>query len=168
MNKSAYRRYSRDDQRMLATWAADCAKRVLPLYEKAYPADDRPRRAINMCRTWVRTGVFKMVEIRGASLGAHAAAREAIENNAACFAARAAGQAVGTAHFPQHAYGSAFYALKAIVANDSNRAEFKGAREREWQARRLPSNLRRQFLRWITIQKDASGIVVKLRKGRGF
>ena len=89
----------------MATWAAECAERVLPFFEKAYPKDDRPRKAIEACRTWVRTGVFKMAEIRGASLGAHAAARAAKENHAAHFAARAAGQAVATAHVPQHAFG---------------------------------------------------------------
>ena len=59
-----------------------------------------------------------MAVIRAASLGAHAAARDAKENKAACFAARAAGQAVGTAHVTQHAYGSAYYSLKAIAEAD--------------------------------------------------
>ncbi|MEZ4620697.1 MAG: hypothetical protein R2867_35020 [Caldilineaceae bacterium] len=60
---------------MLATWAADCAERVLQLFEEVSPTDERPRAAINACRMWVRTGVFVMAEIRGASLAAHAAAR---------------------------------------------------------------------------------------------
>src|SRR4026209_388375 len=97
------KKYSQQDQKLLATWAADWAERVLPFFEKAYPKDDRPRKAIETCRIWVRTSVFKMAVIRGASLTSHAAAREAEENNnAACFAARAAGQAVATAHVPQH------------------------------------------------------------------
>jgi hypothetical protein len=105
------KKYDKQDQRLMATWAADCVERVLPFFEKAYPKDDRPRKAIEACRTWVRTGVFKMADIRGASLAAHAAARDAKENSAACFAARAAGQAVATAHVPQHAFGGAYYAL---------------------------------------------------------
>ena len=107
MKKFNYKKYNRDDQRSLATWAADCAERVLPLFEKAYPKDSRPHKAIEACRAWVRTGVFKMADIRRASLSAHAAARKAKANDAACFAARAAGQAVGTAHVSQHAYGGA-------------------------------------------------------------
>jgi hypothetical protein len=95
--KTIYKKYSRAQQRSLATWAAACADRVLPLFEKTRPKDHRPRKAIAACRTWVHTGVFKMAEIRGASLGAHAAARAAKKNPATCFAARAAGQAVGTA-----------------------------------------------------------------------
>ena len=114
-------KYSKQDQRLLAIWAADCAERVLPFFEKAYQ-DDRPRKAIEACRTWVRTGVFKMADIRKASLAAHAAAREAKENNAACFAAHAAGQAVATAHVPQHAFSAAYYALKAVAAANSAKA----------------------------------------------
>src|SRR5271170_6005290 len=97
------KKYSKQDQKSLATWAADCARHVLPRFEKAYPNDHRPRKAIKACRQWIRTGVFKMADIRGASLAAHAAARQAKQNAAACFAARAAGQAVATAHVPQHA-----------------------------------------------------------------
>jgi cob(I)alamin adenosyltransferase len=102
------KKYGKQDQKLMATWAADCAERVPPLFEAMHPADDRPRKAIESCRTWVRTGVFKMVDIRGASLASHAAARQAKDNNAACLAARAAGQAVETAHVPQHAFGRNF------------------------------------------------------------
>ncbi len=123
MAKFTYKKYNLENQRALATWAAECAERVLAYFEKVYPQDDRPRKAIEVCRTWVSTGVFKMADIRGASLAAHAAARAAKENDAACFAARAAGQAVATAHVPQHAYGGAYYALKAIAAGDPDHAE---------------------------------------------
>jgi hypothetical protein len=163
-----YNKYSKQDQRSLATCAADCAEHVLPYFEKAYPKDDRPRKAIGACRTWVRTGVFKMAIIRGASLAAHAAAREAKEDNAACFAARAAGQAVATAHVPQHAFGAAYYALKAVATADPAKAEAKVAKERDWQSRRLPRNLRQDFLNRIIVQKDEHGISIKIRKGNGF
>jgi hypothetical protein len=145
--------YDKQDQRLMATWAADCAERVLPFFEKIYPKDDRPRKAIEACRTWVRTGVFKMADIRGASLAAHVAAREAKDNNAACFAAHAAGQAVATAHVPQHAFGAAYYALKAVGAADPDHAEVKIAKERNWQSQRLPKNLRQEILNKIIIQK---------------
>lgn len=152
----------------MATWAADCAGRVLPLFEEAYPEDDRPRNAIEACRTWVRTGVFTMAGIRGASLAAHAAARDAKGNDAACFAARAAGQAVATAHVPQHAFGGAYYALKAVAAADPANAGVNVAREREWQAGRLPEGLREEIMSRIIIQKREDGIFIKLQKGEGF
>ena len=143
------KRYSKQDQRSLAIWAADCTERVLPFFEKAYPKDDRPRKAIEACRTWVRTGVFKMKDIRKASLDAHAAARKALadNNSAACFAARAAGQAVATAHVAQHAFGPSYYALK-IAAVDSANAQIKVAKEFNWQLHHLPKNLRKAWKDW--------------------
>lgn len=128
----------------MAIWDADCAEHVLPYFEKEFPKDGRPRKAIEACRTWVRTGVFKMAVIRKASLDAHAAAREAKakQNNAACFAARAAGQAVATAHVSEHAFGAAYYALKAVAAADPANAKVKIAKEINWQTRHLPKCLR--------------------------
>ena len=168
MKKFTYRKYSKQDQRLMATWTADCAERVLPFFEKAYPKDDRPRKAIQACRAWVRTGVFKMADIRGASLAAHAAARYAKENDAGCFAARAAGQAVAAAHVPQHAYGGAYYALKAIAAIDPANAGVKIAKEHTWQSRRLPDSLRQEIMKRIMVQKKGNRIVIKIQKGKGF
>jgi len=152
----------------MATWAADCAERVLPFFEKAYPGDDRPRSAIETGRTWVRTGVFRMAEIRGASLAAHAAARDAEEGSAAQYAARAAGQAVATAHVPQHAYGAAYYALKAVAAADPANAGVTVAAEWDWQAGRLPEGLREEIMSRIVVQERGGRVVVRLRKGEGF
>jgi hypothetical protein len=168
MDKSTYKKYSREDQKALANWAADCAERVLPLFEQAFPKDDRPRKAIETCRTWVRTGVFRMAEIRGASLAAHAAARDARENEAARFAARAAGQAVATAHVPQHAYGGAYYALKAIAATHPANADAKVVKERSWQSRRIPEHLREEVMKRIIIEKKGNRVMIKIQKGQGF
>jgi hypothetical protein len=143
----AMKKFSKQDQRLLAIWAADCAERALPFFEKACPKDNRPRKAIEECRKWVRTGVFRMADIRKASLSAHAAAREAKENNAACFAARAAGQAVATAHVPQHAFGAAYYALKIAAANPAD-AKVKISKELNWQTRHLPKKLRKAWKDW--------------------
>ena len=162
------KKYSKEDQRSLAIWAADCTERVLPFFEKAYPEDDRPRKAIEACRTWVRTGVFKMADICKASLASHAAARQAKENNAACFAARAAGQAVATAHVPQHALGGAYYALKAVAAADPANAGVNIAEERNWQSQRLPENLRQEILDKIIIQKRGDGVFIRIEKGKDF
>jgi hypothetical protein len=168
MKKSVYKKYGVEDQRSLATWAADCSERVLSFFEEAYPKDERPRRALEACRAWVRTGVFKMAVIRGASLAAHAAAREAKGNDAACLAARAAGQAVATAHVPQHAFGSAYYALKAIAAADPARAAVHVAKEHNWQARHIARNLRQEAVKRVIIQEGDRGPVVKIKKGKGF
>jgi hypothetical protein len=162
------KKYDKQDQRSLAIWATNCAELVLPFFEKAYPKDDRPRKAIEVCRTWIHTDVFKMAEIRKASLAAHKAAREAKENDAARFAARAAGQAVATAHVTQHAFGAAYYALKAVVEADPADAEVKIAEELDWQSRHLSENLRQEILNKIIIQKRDDGIFIKIQKGEDF
>src|SRR4030042_3862005 len=126
------------DHKTLAVWAIDCAERVLPYFDEKYPQDHRPRQAIETLKTWIDTGVFKMAVIRKASLDSHAAAREVGEDNAARSAARAAGQAVATAHVPTHSIGAANYALQAIHrATDSSDADAAVAKERDWQYQQL-------------------------------
>jgi hypothetical protein len=168
MSKTVYRKFSREDQRALAVWAAECAGRVLTMFENVCPKDERPRAALAACRAWVRTGVFSMDVIRKASLGAHAAARGVIENDAACFAARAAGQAVATAHVTQHAYGGALYALKAIAAAHPASAEAKVAKQLNWQSRRLPEHLREEIMSRIVVVKNRRGVKIKIDKSEGF
>jgi hypothetical protein len=141
-------RFDKNEQSLLALWAAECAKRVLPLFERARPKDDRPRKALKAGRRWARTGVFKMAAIREASLAAHAAARDAIDDDAARCAARAAGQAVATAHVPQHAFGAAYYALRAVAAADPARAKPRMVRELRWQSGRLPPGLKKRWRDW--------------------
>jgi hypothetical protein len=126
------------DHKTLAVWARDCVERVLPYFEEKYPEDHRPRQAVETLQAWIDTGMFKMSVIRGASLASHAAAREVGEDNAARSAARAAGQAVATAHVPTHAIGAAHYALQAIHrAAASSDADAAVANEREWQYQHL-------------------------------
>lgn len=79
-----------------------------------------------------------MATIRKASLDSHAAAREVGEDNPARSAARAAGQAVATAHAPTHALGAANYALQAIHrATPPADADITVAQERAWQTQHL-------------------------------
>jgi hypothetical protein len=124
-----------EDHRLLVLWACDCAERVLPYFEKEYPEDNCPRKAIEAGRNWVSEKLpMKMSVIRTAALFAHAAARN-IDDPAARAAARAAGQAVATVHVPGHASAAANYAVKAALA-----AGVSG--EHEWQYEHLPEYLR--------------------------
>jgi len=111
------------DRRAQAARAADCAERVLPYFEEAFPDDDRPRKAIEAARTWAR-GEIRVSEARTAALAAHAAAactatrgagRDAAKYSSACAAARAAGHAAATAHMVGHALHAAAYAKKAAA-----------------------------------------------------
>jgi hypothetical protein len=129
---------SKTDHKTLAVWAIDCAERVMPYFEEKYPQDHRPREAIESLQAWIDTGVFKMAVIRKASLSSHAAARDVGEDSPARSAARAAGQAVATAHVPTHAIGAAIYALQAIHrVTDAADADAAIARERDWQVQHL-------------------------------
>ncbi|WP_348632342.1 putative immunity protein [Methanofollis sp. W23] len=54
------KKYRRDDQISMAILAADCAKQVLPYFERAYLEDDRPRHVLSR-RGWrhVRQGTHR-------------------------------------------------------------------------------------------------------------
>ena len=163
-----YKKYSKEDQRLLAIWSLDCAEKVLPYFEAVSQTDERPRKALEIGREWVRTGVFAMAVIRKASLDAHAAAKDVKEHDAACFAAHAAGQAVATAHVPQHAYGGSFYALKAIAAANPQAVQEKVANELEWQRQALPEHLRQEIMRRIIVDSGKKKIQIFLDKSEGF
>lgn len=89
-------------------WAMDRAERVLPYFEEKYPNDDRPRKAVEAARAWVR-GETSLSDVRAAAFGAHAAARDAAKGSARA-AARAAGHAAATAHVADHAPHAAAFA----------------------------------------------------------
>ena len=126
------------NHKALATWAVGCVERVMPLFEEKYPDDKRPREALVTLKAWILTGIFRMNVIRASSLSAHAAAREVGEDNAARSVARAAGQAVASAHVRTHALGASLYALQAIHrASNELHADAAVTKEREWQRKYL-------------------------------
>lgn len=103
-----------DDRRLVAVWAADCAERVLGIYEDAVPGDARVRAAIQQTRCFAagELDAGEAVRQRGGQAGA--AAREA-PTPAARAAAYAAEQAAAVAHMGAHALGAAGYAAKAAT-----------------------------------------------------
>ncbi len=111
--------------RRIETWnestarlfAADCAERVLPIFERERPNDNRPRKAIEVARAVAR-GTADMAALRSAWDAADAAGTPA--------AARAAAAAVRDA-------ADATWAAAAAV-RDAGGAE---AAERKWQTTRL-------------------------------
>ena len=126
--------------RQLASWAADCAEHVLPLFAARCPDDHRPRLAIETARAWSR-GEASVSDARGASVAAHAAARST--GDSAREAARAAGHAVATAHMADHELGAAAYAIRAVrAASPSADAIRAGVMECLWQRDQLPECIR--------------------------
>lgn len=101
------------ERRLLASWAADCAERVLNLFESENPSDDRPRAAIARTRAFSRGDAAIDSEIRR-RFGGGSARREGM-TPAAVAAARAAGQASAVCHMGAHALGAAAYAILATM-----------------------------------------------------
>jgi immunity protein 5 of polymorphic toxin system len=129
---------------LLAIWAADCAQHVLHFFEKANPSDDRPRRAVELARAWVR-GEVSMTQARTAAGHAMGAAREL--RGAAREAAYAAGQAAAVAHVAAHELGAAAYAIRAArAAAPKGEQEEAGRLECQWQRAQLPSEIRELVL----------------------
>src|ERR1700690_413854 len=132
------------DHHLLALWAADCAQHVLHLFEEMQPNDDRPRRAIELARAWVR-GETTMTHARAAGGHAMAAAREL--RGAARWAAYAAGQSAVVAHVAAHELGAAAYAIKAArAAASKGEGESAGRLECQWQREQLPEAIRELVL----------------------
>jgi hypothetical protein len=131
---------SDEDHHRLALWAAECAERVLPLFEAVRPDDHRPREAIEAARAWTRDEL-PMMQAR--ALGGHAMGAARDLSGAPRFAAYAAGQAAVVAHVAEHDLGAAAYAIKAAVAASppGHEADTR-ASECRWQRDRLPDEVR--------------------------
>jgi hypothetical protein len=110
---------SEEDRRLVGLWAADCAERVLPLFEAKARSDARPREAIEGIRAFAR-GETRKGQLRSLVWAAYAAARE-VGDPVAAAAARAAGLAAATPYIhaeitldqAKHALGSAVYGARA-------------------------------------------------------
>jgi hypothetical protein len=132
------------DHRLLAMWAADCAEHVLHHFERARPKADRPRRAIELGRTWAR-GEITWWEARTAAGHANAAAGDLL--GAARHAAYAAGQAGAVGHVAAHELGAEAYAIRAArAAAPEDESETAGSRECQWQRAQLPDEIRELVL----------------------
>ncbi len=128
------------DHRLLAVWAAACAEHVLHFFEQTHPEDERPHRAIEQARAWVR-GEITMKQARTAAFAAHAAAREV--PGAAKEAARAAAHAVAVAHMADHELGAAAYAIRTVRESvGPNDRDEVGRAECQWQRAQLPDEIR--------------------------
>jgi len=130
---------SEADRRLVAAWAADCAERVLGLFEAEAPADDRPRALIARTRAFARGERHTAEEIRRRFAGGVGAGE--VKAPAAAAAARAAGQAVAVCHMGAHALGAAGYAVKAASLAAPDRPEAVKD-EIRWQLTHMTAEVR--------------------------
>jgi|SRR5690606_22507038 len=130
---------SQADRRIVAAWAADCAERVLELFETEAPNDNRPRNLINRARAYANGELNTADEIRRRFTGGVGV--DEVDNAAAIAAARAAGQASAVCHMGAHAMGAAAYAVEAVELANPNNSE--AAREEiVWQLNNMSPDVR--------------------------
>ncbi|WP_095986727.1 putative immunity protein [Cystobacter fuscus] len=135
---------SMQDLREVTRYAAESAQEVLEIFERAHPADSRPRDAIDAAWTFARGGA-RGKALRDAGWAAHKAARHA-DTAAAGDAARAAMSAAAAAylhpladaHQVKHILGAAAHAARAVelIAGDDRDV---GAEHIEQVRRRVTS-----------------------------
>ncbi|MDA8281968.1 MAG: hypothetical protein M0Z42_01410 [Actinomycetota bacterium] len=145
---------SEADRRLVAAWAADCAERVLGLFEAEAPDDGRPRALIARARAFARGELNTAEEIRRRFVGGVGAGD--VKSPAAAAAARAAGQAVGVCHMGAHALGAAAYAAKAAGLADPDRPEAVEDESR-WQLEHMSPEVRAALRALPPIGQDSSG-----------
>ncbi len=99
----------------LIKWCTSYAQeRIVPIYERAYPTDTRPRDALTNAMGWLK-GRVKFVDAKETNNGAHTAATEAEGQPAAQAAARTCAHAALTIHVAAHCLGIAFYGAAALA-----------------------------------------------------
>jgi hypothetical protein len=142
------------DRRVVAGWAADCAERVLAIFESESPTDSRPRDAIARTRAFARGELDAAGEIRRRFVAGRAA--RDVMTPAAIAAARAAAQAAGVAHMGAHALGAAAYAAKA--AGSSRPEQIDAVRDELcWQLNRLTPEAKTALRKLPLLGEDMSG-----------
>lgn len=102
-------------KRTLCIWSIQFAQEhLLPIYERSFPDDPRPRNALINSHGWLE-GHVKYIDAKATNNGAHNAATEAVGNPAAQAAARAIAHASLTIHVSAHCMGIAFYGAASIA-----------------------------------------------------
>jgi hypothetical protein len=145
---------SEADRRLVAAWAADCAERVLAVFESAAPADDRPRLAIARARAFACGELSTAAEIRRRFVGGVTAGE--VADPAARAAARAAGQTVAICHMGAHALGAAAYAVQAATL--ASRDQKEAARDEiRWQLAHMSPEVRAALRALPAVGDNRSG-----------
>ncbi|MDQ1130078.1 putative immunity protein [Microbacterium sp. SORGH_AS_0888] len=145
---------SASDRRAVAGWAADCAERVLAIFEAESPTDPRPRDAIARTRAFARGELDAAGEIRRRFVAGRAA--QVVTTPAAIAAARAAAQAAGVAHMGAHALGAAAYAAEAAGLSRPDQVDAI-RNEIHWQLRQLSPEAKAALRQLPLLGEDTAG-----------
>jgi Imm-5 like putative immunity protein len=136
---------SEADRPIVAVWAADCADRVLGLFEAdapviAAPVPPSPGYGPLPAASWALERPAAVSSLMPPLVG--------VSDPAAVAAARAAGQAASIAHMGAHALGGAAYAAKAAGLAAADRAEAV-SEEIRWRLGRMSAAARAAALRQL-------------------
>lgn len=161
--ESRYFELSLESLRAIGSWAADCAERALPVFERHAASDARPRAAIEGIRTFAGGGK-RVARLRSLALEAHAAARE-VGDPAAAAAARAAGHAAASAYThpladvqqTKHIVGPAAYAARALELAQADDPRV-GDDEVHWAIAHAPTDVRAVLLQMPARQVGKSRV----------
>jgi hypothetical protein len=145
---------SEPDRRLVAAWAADCAERVLGLFEADAPGDGRPRALIARARAFAAGELNTADEIRRRFVGGVVAGH--VSAPAAVAAARAAGQCVAVCHMGAHALGAAAYAARAAGLAEPGRPEAVKD-EIRWQLEHMSTEVRAALRTLPGVGENPSG-----------
>jgi hypothetical protein len=145
---------SEANRRLVAAWAADCAERVLGLFEAQVPNDNRARVLIARARAFARGQLSTAEGIRYRFAGGVGAGE--VQDPAATAAARAAGQAAAVCHMGAHALGAAAYAVKAASLAVPDRPD-AAQDEIRWQLNHMSTEVRFALRSLPPIGENSSG-----------
>lgn len=152
---------SEAERRVLASWAAACAERVLPLFEAERPDDPRPREAIARTRAFAN-GTLDIASAIRLRFGGGSIEKGELSPSAYA-AARSAGQVSAVCHMGAHALGAAAYAAEAVAPEQLST-------EIEWQINALTAEARAALQHLPPVLSDRAGplrpgLLTKGRRG---
>jgi hypothetical protein len=131
------------ERREITGYAADCARRTLPIFEKERPADTRPRDAIDAAHAFADGG-RRTAALRQSAWAAYRAAQETA-SPAAADAARAASHAAAAAYLHPRASAQQVKHLLGAAAHAARAEELVSEEDRsvigatlEWARRHAP------------------------------
>ncbi|MFH8616438.1 putative immunity protein [Streptomyces sp. NPDC017979] len=119
---------SEDELRQITGYAADCARRVLSIFERDRPADGRPRDAVAAADAYAAGG-RRTGALRQSAWAAHRAAGLA--------AAAAYLHPTASAHQVRHVLGAAAHAARAAESASAENGQ-GGDQPLEWARRHAP------------------------------
>lgn len=124
-------------KRTLCLWSiAYAGAHLLPVFEREFPDDPRPREALTNARGWLE-GRVRFADAKETNNGAHNAATAAEGHPAAQAAARAIAHASLTIHVSAHCMGIAFYGAAALAFDqlglDATEQEYLLIAEQAWR-----------------------------------